>query len=174
MSDGDEVTPRQVQSSIEPGGAWQKISPRHMVDEFVTLGSVFALVMAVATTIVVAGNIIPPLSAWALFVVVLVGGVANLILIPFRVRAMRYLLRPDDFVFRRGVIFQRQVAVPYGRLQLVDISRGPLARALGLAEIRLITASANSGVTIPGVVLADAEWLRDQLIALAETRRAGL
>lgn len=169
-----ETEQRLVLDQIEPGGDWQRISPKHMVDQFVTLGSVFLLVLAVSVTIILLGNIVPPFTAWALFVIVVVGGVANLILVPFQVRAMRYLLRPDDFVYCRGVIFRRQVAVPYGRLQLVDISRGPLARALGLAEIRLVTASASTGVTIPGVVLADAEWLRDQLVALAETRRAGL
>ena len=76
--------------------------------------------------------------------------------------------------FARGVVFQRLVAVPYGRLQLVDINRGPLARALGLAELKLVTAAASSGVSIPGLLVADAEILRDQLVELAESRRAGL
>jgi membrane protein YdbS with pleckstrin-like domain len=77
-------------------------------------------------------------------------------------------------VFRRGIIFQRQVAVPYGRLQLVDVSRGPLSRLLGLSELKLVTAAASSGVTIPGLPLESAEKLRDHLIEVAETRRAGL
>jgi membrane protein YdbS with pleckstrin-like domain len=71
-------------------------------------------------------------------------------------------------------MFQRFVAVPFGRMQLVDITRGPLARALGLAELKLVTAAAATGVVIPGLPLADAEELRDHLVALAETRRAGL
>jgi len=96
------------------------------------------------------------------------------LLVPLRVRSYRYGSRDDDFVFARGVIFQRFVAVPYGRLQLVDINRGPVARALGLAELKLVTAAASSGVTIPGLPVAAAEELRDQLVHLAESRRAGL
>jgi membrane protein YdbS with pleckstrin-like domain len=94
--------------------------------------------------------------------------------IPRRVRAFGYALRADDLVFRRGIFFQRQVAVPYGRLQLVDVTRGPLSRLLGLSELKLVTAAASTGVTIPGLSLPVAEELRDRLIAVAETRRAGL
>ena len=89
-------------------------------------------------------------------------------------RSIGYRLRDDDLLFRRGIMFQRLVAVPYGRMQLVDITRGPLARALGLAELKLVTAAAAPHVTIPGLPEEDADELRDQLVALAETRRAGL
>ncbi len=153
---------------------WQRISPRQMIDEFITIGAVFALLLVVSAVLIVFDGIVSPLTAWLLFAVVFIGGVGNLIFIPLRVRAMRYLLRSDDFVFQRGVIFRRQVAVPYGRLQLIDINRGPLARVLGLAEVRLVTAAASSAISIPGVVLAHAHELRDSLIALAESRRAGL
>jgi membrane protein YdbS with pleckstrin-like domain len=107
--------------------------------------------------------------AFAVTVVAIVVG-----FIPRRVRAFGYALRADDLVFRRGIFFQRQVAVPYGRLQLVDVTRGPLSRLLGLSELKLVTAAASTGVTIPGLPLPVAEELRDRLIAVAETRRAGL
>ena len=41
---------------------------------------------------------------------------------PRRVRSIGYQLRDDDLVFRRGILFQRFVAVPYGRMQLVDVT----------------------------------------------------
>ena len=166
MSASESQTPKPQQ--------WQPISRRQMVDEFVTIGAVIALTLAVTGVLIVFDDIVPAFTAWILFGAVAIGGLANLILIPFRVLAMRYLLRPDDFVFRRGVIIQRQVAVPYGRLQLIDISRGPLARILGLAEVRLVTAAATTAIAIPGVPLERAHELRDTLVALAESRRAGL
>jgi membrane protein YdbS with pleckstrin-like domain len=71
-------------------------------------------------------------------------------------------------------MFQRFVAVPYGRMQLVDINRGPVARLLGLSELRFVTAAAATGVVIPGITSDEAETLRDRLVELAESRRAGL
>jgi membrane protein YdbS with pleckstrin-like domain len=57
---------------------------------------------------------------------------------------------------------------------LVDISRGPLSRLLGLSDVRVVTAAASTGMSIPGLPVVEAEELRDHLIAVAETRRAGL
>ena len=93
---------------------------------------------------------------------------------PRRVRAMGYLMRTDDVLFRRGLWFRRVVAVPYGRLQLASVQQGPIDRMAGVAKVRLVTASAGTDAVIPGLALADAEALRDQLVSLAESRRAGL
>ena len=115
--------------------------------------------------------------AWALWVAIAVGvdrRSSAIVLEPRRVRSIGYQLRDDDLLFRRGIMFQRFVAVPYGRMQLVDINRGPVARALGLAELKFVTAAAATAVTLPGPAVDEAERLRDQLVALAESRRAGL
>lgn len=112
--------------------------------------------------------------SWYPLALVAVVALVALALVPRRVRAIRYGLRVDDLVVHRGILFRREVAAPYGRLQLVDISRGPLTRLLGLSELRVVTAAASSGVAIPGLPIAEAEILRDHLIAVAESRRAGL
>jgi membrane protein YdbS with pleckstrin-like domain len=150
---------------------WLRVSPKYVVVE--VIGSLIGAV------VVVGGLLIANLwwgFGWTVWVAVAVG-VASLVGIAFeprRVRSIQYRLRADDLVFRRGIMFQRQVAVPYGRMQLVDITRGPVARALGLADLKFVTAAAASAVTLPGLPLEEAERLRDELVALAETRRAGL
>ena len=93
---------------------------------------------------------------------------------PRQARATGYRLRDDDLVFRRGILWQRMVAVPYGRMQLGDITHGPLDRAFGIAQLKLVTAAASTGVVIPGLTQVSAEQLRDTLIEVAETRRTGL
>ena len=60
-------------------------------------------------------------------------------------RAIGYQLREDDLVFRRGILWQRMVAVPYGRMQLVDITHGPLDRGFGIAQLKFVTAAATTG-----------------------------
>lgn len=98
----------------------------------------------------------------------------DIALVPRSVRATGYSLRDDDLLFRRGILFHRVVAIPYGRMQLVDIERGPLLRAFGLSELKFVTAASSAGVTIPGLLENDAEQLRDHFVAVAESRRAGL
>jgi len=153
-----------------PDGDWQRVSPRLVVSEYVST-VVSTAVFAIAVTV---GMLLfwPPL-VW-LYIPVGVIAIIALLIIPRRVRSIGYQLRDDDLLFRRGILYQRFVAVPYGRMQLVDINRGPLSRMLNLSELKFVTAAASTGVTIPGLREADAETLRDRLVALAETRRAGL
>ncbi len=150
---------------------WRRVSPKYVIVDFVgVLGSGIVVVVGASIPGIVSGYSLLfaiPASLALLFIV-------TLILVPRRVRSIGYQLRDDDLLFRRGLMFQRFVSVPYGRMQLVDINRGPLARAVGLSELKFVTAAASTGVTVPGLVASDAEELRDQLVALAETRRAGL
>ncbi len=153
-------------------GEWRRVSPKYIVVDLVG-NLISGLVATFAASLPVW---LLNWGAWWWLLTIAVG-IVSLVLIaltPRRVRSIGYLLRDDDLLFRRGIMFQRFVAVPFGRMQLVDITRGPLARALGLAELKLVTAAAATGVVIPGLSLIDAEELRDHLVALAETRRAGL
>ena len=150
---------------------WRRVSPKYVVVEVV--GSLIGTVIFVAAFLVAYFWFD---WWWALWAAVAIG-VVSLVGIAFeprRVRSIGYRLRADDLLFRRGIMYQRQVAVPYGRMQLVDVTRGPVARALGLADLKFVTAAAATAVTVPGLPLDDAERLRDELVALAETRRAGL
>lgn len=149
---------------------WQRVSPKLILAEYVSAVITSAIFLGVAWAFTYTGW---PAATWALIGIAVIV-VATLALIPRRVKSIGYQLREDDLLFRSGILFQRFVAVPYGRMQLVDINRGPLTRALGLSELRFVTAAASSGVTIPGLPEADADELRDRLVALAETRRAGL
>ncbi|SEC19674.1 hypothetical protein SAMN04489807_3119 [Microbacterium hydrocarbonoxydans] len=98
----------------------------------------------------------------------------TLVILPRQAKAIGYMLRADDIVFRKGILWQRMIAVPYGRMQLVDITQGPLDRAFGVSQLKMVTAAATTGVQIPGLAQAAAEALRDTLIEVAETRRTGL
>jgi uncharacterized protein len=107
-------------------------------------------------------------------VVVLLAVVWGLALIPRQVRAIGYAERNDDLLIRRGLFFQRVLVVPYGRMQYVDVSVGPLERAYGLASIKLHTASAGTNAVLEGLPAEEATRLREQLSARGEAKLAGL
>ncbi len=163
---------RTPRGGLDPvPGDWRRVSPRYVWVDLV--GSIISgLVATAAFTVPFWLTQLP----WLLLIpaVVLVIAITVAAFTPRRVRAIGYRLRDDDLLVRRGIMFQRFAAVPYGRMQLVDINRGPLDRALGLAEVKLVTAASASNVAVPGLPMADAEELRDRLVELAESRRAGL
>jgi len=85
-----------------------------------------------------------------------------------------YAEREDDLLVRRGVMFARLSVVPYGRMQFIDVTAGPLERAFGLASVRLHTAAAATDARIPGLTREEAARLRDRLAELGEAQAAGL
>lgn len=85
-----------------------------------------------------------------------------------------YAEREEDMLIRRGVMFSRLSVVPYGRMQFIDVTAGPLERAFGLATVRLHTAAAATDARIPGLEREEAERLRDSLAELGEAQAAGL
>ncbi|WP_084820848.1 PH domain-containing protein [Leucobacter sp. Ag1] len=173
-SPSDQPVARHGAASETGATAWLRVSPKYAWVDLV--GNLIPVVIAGGAAYVIPTYIrtdVPVLVVIALAVVA-VAFLVNAILAFRRVRAMGYALREDDLVFRRGIMFERVVAVPYGRLQLVDVTRGPLLRALGLANLKFVTAAAATGIALPGLVDADAEALRDELIRLAESRRSGL
>jgi uncharacterized protein len=91
-----------------------------------------------------------------------------------RVAAWGYAERREDLMVRRGVMIRRLSVIPYGRMQFIDVTAGPVERSLGLATLRMHTAAAASDARIPGLDRAAAAKLRDQLAALGEAQAAGL
>ena len=154
-----------------PETGWRRVSPKYVVVDVVS-AVITGLILVAATSV---PALISGISwLWVFPAIFALSTIVIIFFIPRRVRSIGYVLREDDLLFRRGLMFQRFVAVPYGRMQLVDINRGPVARLVGLSELRFVTAAAATGVVIPGLAEKDAEELRDKLVELAETRRAGL
>ncbi|HUZ39141.1 MAG TPA: PH domain-containing protein [Streptosporangiaceae bacterium] len=91
-----------------------------------------------------------------------------------RFRSWAYQERDDDLIVERGVMVRRLSVVPYGRMQFVDVTAGPVDRIYRLATVRLHTAAAASDARIPGLEREEAARLRDRLAALGEAKAAGL
>ncbi|WP_370655339.1 PH domain-containing protein [Microbacterium terrisoli] len=152
-------------------GTWYQLARSYV---WVRLISVTAMLVLVLVAAAVLTAFVGEPWPWVPGGIAAVVFALTAIITPRQARSFGYQLRADDMVFRRGILWQRMVAVPYGRMQLVDITHGPLDRAFGIAHLKLVTAAASTGVEIPGLTQAAAETLRDTLIEVAETRRTGL
>jgi membrane protein YdbS with pleckstrin-like domain len=138
-----------------------------------------AEVVAAVTGLAIVGGIGAGLAAgWAagglVVLGLLAGGAAVLWFVRNRIRSWAYTERDEDLIVERGVLIRRLSVVPYGRMQFVDVTAGPVDRAFRLATVRLHTAAAASDARIPGLERAEAARLRDRLAALGEAKAAGL
>jgi membrane protein YdbS with pleckstrin-like domain len=163
-----------------PSEPWRRVSPRltsaRRLVLVVTLTLVTVLVVAALTLPSLGGDeaLIPTWIPAAVAAVGLVVGAWGWWLVGRRVRSYGYCERADDLLVTSGIMFRRLVIVPYGRMQLVDVTAGPLDRAFGITTVQLHTAAATSDAAIPGLPPDEAAALRDRLAAIGEQRSAGL
>ncbi len=84
-----------------------------------------------------------------------------------RYRHWQYRIGDDALELRRGVWFRTTAAVPFHRIQQIDVEQGPLQRRHEVVTLRLRTAAAASEGTVPHLAAAEADRLRTQLLAIA-------
>jgi membrane protein YdbS with pleckstrin-like domain len=78
-----------------------------------------------------------------------------------------YAVRAEEVLITRGVLVRRVTAIPVSRIQHVDTRQGLIEQWIGLAKVKVHTASGIGGDgVIPGLALRDAEHLRDRLVTL--------
>lgn len=95
-------------------------------------------------------------------------------LIPVQVRLLGWRETEDELLLTRGRLWHRFTVVPYGRIQFVDVTAGPVERVFGLKKLKLHTASATTDTTLPGLEAAEADALRERLTVMARERMSGL
>lgn len=89
-------------------------------------------------------------------------------------RATRYRLADGELQVDSGVVQRRTRRVPIVRLQSVDVVRPLLARALGLAELRLeVAGGGDTEAPLSYLSEDDAHRLRSRLLALSAGSSAG-
>ena len=167
--------PTEPDPVAEPGDAgirWQRPSPRLLRARRIQAGLVTA-------PVAIAGGLVAGAAGSAglglgIGLGLVVAGLLWERFLARRVAAWGYAERRDDLMVRRGVVIRRQSVIPYGRMQFIDVTAGPVERSLGLATLRMHTAAAASDARIPGLDRAQAAKLRDQLASLGEAQAAGL
>ena len=156
-----------------PGNEWRPVSSAlARMRRTVLAGAV--LVLAVAAVLVVLVLAVPWWVLIAALVVLLLAGGWGWWLIGRNARYWGYAERDEDLYIKHGALYRRLVAVPYGRMQYVDVTAGPLEQAYAIATVHLHTASPHTSARIPGLPRDEAARLRDRLTSLGEAQAAGL
>jgi uncharacterized protein len=156
----------------DPGISWQRPSPRLLRARRIEVSAVAGPAALVGGLIAGLAGSLPIGLGIGLGLVA--AGLAAERFAARRVAAWGYAERHQDLMVRRGVLIRRQSVIPYGRMQFIDVTAGPVERSLGLATVRMHTAAAASDARIPGLDRAQAAKLRDQLASLGESQAAGL
>ncbi len=115
-----------------PGEPWVRVSPK-----LATLRRLLSI--GLGALLLVGLTVLAAMAATWVAVTVAVVGVGALawawVVVGRSVRSWGYAERADDLLVTRGVLNRQLVVVPYGRMQFVDVTAGPLDRRFGLATV---------------------------------------
>jgi membrane protein YdbS with pleckstrin-like domain len=156
-----------------PDAAWQPLTSRYLSMRRV----VSAVVIGVPTVAVAVLVTLTTGRPWIGGLLAAAGAVllaVRLVVVTRNWRSWGYAERDEDLYLTHGVLFRRLTAVPYGRMQVVEVTSGPMQRAYGLATVSLQTASPGSGAQIPGLLPDEAVRLRDRLTERGRTQALNL
>lgn len=121
-------------------------------------------------------TVVAPEESWAIGIMAIVAIVfaalailCIVILPPIRYVRWRYQLTDDFLDIAKGIIWKQRIIVPFIRVQNTDTRQGPIMRAFGLASVTVATAAGEH--EIPGLIMSEAEVLRDKAAELARIAR---
>ena len=97
-------------------------------------------------------------------IVFLLGGALTLVIPRLRYKHWRFDLRPEELYLERGILNRVRTIVPLRRIQHLDVSQNILEREYNLSKLIVHTAgSRSSDVVLPGLLMQEAERLRDDV-----------
>jgi uncharacterized protein len=110
---------------------------------------------------------VPTALPWSAIGLVVVSVVVRTWYVGAAYRAWRYRLTAEGIELHHGVFWKKASAMPYHRLQQVDVGQGPLERWLEMSSVQLRSAAATTDASIPGLSQAEVEDLRRLLMQRA-------
>ena len=131
--------------------------------------SMMRLVAAIPAVLLIIGSTVAEVAipGWTgvVWVPALLLAAVLVIYMPMRRFSTRgYSLAEERLRVVRGVLFRSDTVVPFGRVQHIDVDRGPIERYYGLATLQLYTAGSHGDVvSLPGLANEDALEMRETI-----------
>jgi uncharacterized protein len=143
--------------------ALTKLDPRHIKVSRIT-SAITAIGPVIGTIVIEVSNALP--RGLVIVPVMLLAAYYVFIIPPRKYRYWGYDMGADRLRIVRGYLFHSDTVVPFGRIQHIDVSQGPIQRPNGLATLTVHTAgNHNSSVSLPGLTHQDAIAMREDIRA---------
>jgi len=74
-------------------------------------------------------------------------------------------MRQNDIIFKTGLLWQKEIALPFNRVQHCEVAQGPIERIFNLSELKVFTAGgASSDLNIPGLSPEEAKSMKEFIV----------
>lgn len=117
-----------------------------------------------------------PRLLWLYVIRAVLTGPGFVVLMPllfFRYETMRFRFDSEGIEMRWGILFRKQVSLTYARIQDIHLTSGLIQRWLGLADLKIQTASGSAGAEMTLEGLLEFEAIRNFLYTRMRGYRDG-
>lgn len=166
MTDGGDIEQTPAQTLARDDDALTPVHPNYRTVLRMTI-ALTALPFVIAASVLEIVRPIDEIVPGAILGPILLLAVLSVWRWPMRrYNARGYDLGTDRLRVARGVWWRSDTIVPFGRVQHIDVDRGPIERAFGLSTIVLHTAgNHNASISLPGLLDEDAQAMREEIRA---------
>ena len=162
------VSTRADEPADDPEAGWRRLSPLGIVP--LAARSLRQLILPTVAA-VYGGSSAPGGGSWGLLIAL---AIIALVLAgaAFGWRRTQYRIGSQDIRLRKGIVSRQARSVPFERIQDVSLEQGPLARLLGLVEVRFETgAGGKDELKLAYVTQGQGEALRETVRARLDPLR---
>ena len=108
------------------------------------LTTFFVLIVPAAAAAIFARDVLGRAGIVLVIAAVAVSALYTLLAPPIRFKRYRYLIAKDRIEIIEGLFFIRRTIVPIDRIYQIDIRKGPLDNAVGVAKVMVTTAGSSA------------------------------
>lgn len=77
-----------------------------------------------------------------------------------------YIVRQKDIIYKSGLMFNSITAIPFNRIQHIEVTTGPIEKIFRLCSLKIYTAGGmQSDITIPGLNFEKAAKIKSFVIS---------
>jgi len=141
--------PKDIAAADADDQALTRLHPNHLSALRVE-ATLVSIPFLIGALVLESAAVLPP--AFIIVPVTLIA-LALILRLPLRRHHARgYVMSDDRLRVVRGLLFRHDTVVPFGRVQHIDVSQGPIERFFGLATLTVHTAGThNASVSLPGL-----------------------
>ncbi len=144
---------------------YESIEKNFLYVRLISVGLLYIVITFIVAALLISGEVnfdFP--NIWAFLVILFLLGF-NIMMTILSFRKRKFAIRQYDIGFKKGLIWQSHITIPFNRVQHCEVNQGILDRVFELSRLKIYTAGgSNSDLTIAGLNPVRADQMKSFIL----------
>ncbi len=160
----NEIIESQVLPSVDHVD-YEPIEKNFLYVRLISVGLLYVVITFIVAALLISGEVTFDFpNYWAFLVILLLLGF-NMMMAVLSFRKRKFAVRQHDIGYKKGLLWQSHITIPFNRVQHCEVNQGILDRIFELSRLKIYTAGgSNSDLTIAGLSPDRAERMKSFIL----------